>query len=413
MIQKRLRTTIVEKILRLLAISVLYRNTPFIIGITGSVGKTTTKDMIAHILREHKKIWATKKNYNNEVGVPLTVLCVEKDINSVAGVLHVCGRWISAMIGTQYPDVLVVEMGVDRSGDMDYLLSIVSPDVVVLTAIAYAHSEFFPSIEDIAREKQKIVTRLKEGGTAIINRDDTLVRSVHKKPHTKIVSYGTTDHADFYASDIEVCFRQCNVTGLSFKLNYAGKVIPVRVQNVIAEHLIYAALAALAVADTMEINILEAIQSISDFVSSPGRMCLLEGKDDALIIDDTYNASPKAMKAAIDTLASAPAERKIAIVGDMLELGKISQKSHEAVAKQLMDAKIDQIFCIGTEMRFAYDVLSKQNAKNIHYFATANVAMESVKNIVQQGDIVLIKGSRGMHLEIIVQNIAKDLSQTL
>lgn len=413
MAEKALKTRILERILRWMSVSVLTRQKPFIIGITGSVGKTTTKDMIAHILRDHKKIWVTQKNYNNEIGVPLTVLCVEKNINSVGGIFHILIKWLNALIGNDYPEILVVEMGVDRPGDMDYLMSIVDPDISVLTAVSQAHSEFFVSIEDIAREKQKIVTQMKKTGTAVINRDDHHVRNVEKKTDAHIVSYGTKDGSDFYASDIEVCFRECNVTGLSFKLNYKGKVIPVRLQNVIAEHLIYAALAALAVADAVQINVVEAIHDIADFVSSPGRMRLLEGRDDVLIIDDTYNASPKAMKAAIASLGSAPAERRIAVVGDMLELGKTSQEAHEKVADQLKENNIDAVFFVGEQMRFAYKKMQKGNRNNAFHFTSSQEAVADVLDYIEQGDVVLVKGSRGMRMEKIVRKIAKDSTQAL
>ncbi|PID52778.1 MAG: hypothetical protein CR972_00280 [Candidatus Moraniibacteriota bacterium] len=411
--KKSLKTQIVEKVLRWASITVLWRQNPIIIGVTGSVGKTTTKDMIAHVLKKRKTIWATQKNYNNEIGVPLTVLCIEKNISSLGGLLYICGKWFWAMCTVNYPEILVVEMGVDRPGDMDYLTSIVQPDISVITAVSHAHSEFFPSVMDIANEKQKIVTNMKKTGTAIINADDRYVESVKKKTDVKIVSYGTKDGVNFCASDIEVCFRKHDLTGLSFKLNYKGKVMPVRLKNVIAEHLIYAALAALAVADNLQVNVVEAARDITDFISSPGRMRLLDGKNDVLIIDDTYNASPKAMDAAIKTLQSASAFRKIAVLGDMLELGEISKNAHEKVANQLAKTDVHIVFFVGREMEHAYKKLKKNKSIETYHFTSASDAVDVVMKKLVQGDVVLCKGSRGMKMEQIVKEIAIDHSQTL
>lgn len=410
--EKSLTIRILAKLLKALSLSVLWRQKPFVIGITGSVGKTTAKDMIAHILQRHENVWVTQKNYNNEIGVPLTVLCVERSINSINGVIHICIKWLWAMCTKKYPKVLIVEMGVDRPGDMDYLLSIVKPDIAVLTAVSHAHSEFFTSVEDIAQEKQKIVTKMKVTGKAIVNADDKHVISVAKKTHAKIITYGTSDLAHYSASDIEVCFGKHNVTGLSFKLNYKGKVVPVRLKNVIARHMIYAALSALAVADILHINVVEAARDITDFVASPGRMRLLPGKDDTLIIDDTYNASPKAMNAAIATLHAAPAYRKIAVLGDMRELGSVSQKAHENVAEKILKGHIDAVFLVGQQMKYAYKKLY-EHKKNIYHFDTSEDVVDAVAAFIEQGDLVLVKGSRGIHMEYIVRKIAQDRTQTL
>jgi UDP-N-acetylmuramoyl-tripeptide--D-alanyl-D-alanine ligase len=414
MYRKSAKTKILELLLKWMAHSVLWRHKPKVIGITGSVGKTTTKDVIVHILKQEKSIYFTKKNYNNEIGVPLTILGVDKNIDSFFTMFGVCGKWFGAMISAKYPEIIVVEMGVDRPGDMDYLMSIVNVDISVLTAVSYAHSEFFDDIEQIAQEKQKIVLYTKKDGRAIVNYDDVHARSVAKKTNTTIVFYGTKEGVDFRATDIDICFHQCHATGLSFKLNYKGKIIPVRLNNVIAKHFIYATLAGLAVADIVGINIVEAIASLANFQSSPGRMRLLEGINATTIIDDTYNASPRSMTAALNTLKVAPGSRKIAILGDMKELGHISTQEHIEIAKQLKKMNIDIIFLIGKEMKVAYDEL-KNNSKKIKvkYYEKGIDVKDDVVNIVSPGDVILLKGSRSMKLEQIVATLVTDKSQTL
>ncbi len=408
---KKITTRICERVLYFMAWCVLRRQKPFIIAVTGSVGKTTTKDMIAAVVATEKTVRCTQKNYNTEIGVPLTIFGVGYSVNSMKSMCGVVRAWLASVFTDFYPDVLIVEMGVDRPGDMDYLMNLVQPDVSVLTSVAYAHSEFFASIEDIAQEKQKIVTLMEKKGVAIVNGDDKHVKSVvsHAPVHTML--YGTHKSHDFYASDIDLCFWQCAVTGLSFKLNYDGKVIPVRLQNVCAKHLVYAALASLAVAEILHINVVNAAGTLMDFVTAPGRMRLLEGMNGSLVIDDTYNASPRAMEAAIDTLAEATSTQKIAILGDMRELGKVSQKEHENIAHLLRKHNITHCIFVGEEMKYAYDVL--HDTCSASYYMSSLDAVEEARKYAQPEHIILVKGSRGIHMEYIARALVLDDTQTL
>ncbi|MEA3323405.1 MAG: UDP-N-acetylmuramoyl-tripeptide--D-alanyl-D-alanine ligase, partial [Patescibacteria group bacterium] len=346
------------------------------------------------------------------IGVPLTILGIEKNINSISALIIILLNWLKLMIFSQYPDIIVIEMGADRPGDMDYLTSIVSPDIAILTSVAYAHSEFFDDINAIANEKQKIVLNMKNDGTAIINYDDIHVRNVMNKTKKQIVSYGTQKNADFIATDIDICFHQCHTTGLSFKLNYKGKTIPVRLDHVIAQHFVYAALAGLALADTIGINIIDVIGNIASFQSSPGRMRLLDGYNATVVIDDTYNASPQSMEAAIATLHSAPGERKIAVLGDMRELGDVSQRQHQKIAQQLQKIKVDIVFLVGKEMRITYDELQGRDIK-VEYYSNSGDVKNDVIDLVQTGDIILVKGSRGIYMEKIVATLVSDKTKTL
>ncbi len=409
---KSIKIKILEKILGIMSRTILWRYKTCVVAITGSVGKTTSKDVIVHILEKHKKIYYTKNNYNNEIGVPLTVLGIDEHIDSVFVMFQVIFVWIKKIIYCQYPEVIIVEFGIDRVGDMDYLTKIAPPDIAILTAISYAHSEFFKDIDEIKAEKQKIITNLKRDGIAVINYDDENVRSVMGKAKAKIITYGTNKEADFIASDTEICFYRCHETGISFKLNYKEKIIPVRLDNIIAKHFIYAILSGIVVADILDINVIDVIKDIHNFQSSKGRMRLLKSNENILIIDDTYNASPKSMRSAIKTLKEIPGKKKVVVLGDMRELGSISNEEHIKIANQLNG--INVVFLVGDEMELLYDKLKKDDLIVRHYKLSTD-AIDSVANYINNNniDVVLIKGSRGIHMEYIVKELVSDYDNIL
>ncbi len=411
--KKPLKTVFIETLLGRMAHSILWRHKPFVVAITGSVGKTTTKDMIATIIKKEKKIYYTKKNHNNEIGVPLTIMGWENDVDSLFAFFALLWHWVRMMIYYEYPEIIVLEMGVDRPGDMDYLMTIAQPDVSVLTTISYAHSAFFKDIAEIRDEKQKIITRMKKNGTAVVNYDDKYAQNIKSKTHNQIIFYGMKEGADFFASDIEVCFHDCRVAGISFKLNYNGKMIPVRLNNIIAKHFIYAALAALAVVDIVGINVVDAISVLANFSSAPGRMRLLDGKNDFTVIDDTYNASPRAMEAAIETLMDVPGKRKIVVLGDMRELGDVSQREHIAIIKKIIRKNVDAAFLVGNEMTKAYAVTSDKTDIIQKCYMNSQDAVEDIVKFMRSGDVVLVKGSRGIFMEKIVKELVSDPTQTL
>lgn len=405
------KTMIVQRLLRMMARAVVWRHRPTVVAVTGSVGKTTTRDMIAHVLGATMDVRVPQKNFNNEIGVPLTMIGARGAIRSVRDVWAVMLTWVRTLCARTYPRVVIVECGVDRPGDMRYLMSIVQPDIAVVTVIASAHRAFFSSTEAIAREKYTMVRFVKKNGLALLCADDRYVR-VAPQPDASVTVrlYGEDAAAYYRATDSGLCAdgAMCTVGGVSFKLNYDGKVIPVRLHHVCAVHAIPSAVAALGVADWLHCNVVEAASRIADFVGTPGRMRLLDGAGGVRIIDDTYNASPSSMRAAIATLAALPTTgRRIAVLGDMLELGDVCASAHRAVADVLHQHAIDGAIVVGAHMRRAVRVLHAHGweERRVIHVDTPHAAADAAMALVQAGDTVLVKGSQGMRMEKVVERL--------
>lgn len=406
----------VRWLLKVMAQTVLWRHHPIVVAMTGSVGKTTTRDMIAHVLGASMDVRVPAKNFNNEIGVPLTIIGARQPVRGVGDMCAVSWRWARTLCARTYPRVVIVECGVDHPGDMRYLMRIVQPDVAVITVIASAHRAFFTSTDAIAREKYEMVRFVKKNGMALLNADDRYVHVAPRPdPSVTVRTYGAGDDAYYRVTDGGLCGdgARCAAGGVSFKLNYDGKVIPVRLHRICALHSIPAAVAALGVADWLHINVVDAAARIADFVPTPGRMRLLDGARGVRIIDDTYNASPASMRAALATVGTLSATgRRIAIVGDMLELGDVCASSHRAVADDVRENGIDIALFVGSHMRLAAQALRERGwgDDRVVHVDTPDAAAACAVAMVREGDLVLVKGSQGMRMEKVVARLLPSAS---
>lgn len=406
-----------ETALRYMALAVLRWKKPIVVGITGSVGKSSAKEAVATVLRSRFRIRASVGNMNNEIGIPLTIIGSGPCGRSLGKWLLVPVYFLRALLASRskYPEVLVLELGIDRIGDMEYLLGFLKPDIGILTSIATSHLEFFKTISTVAREKGKLVQAIPRTGCSVLNADDDRVLKFREKTKSKVFTYGFSEKAEIRATNISF-FRDASgvPVGTSFKLEYEGKIIPVRLTNVIAEHHISAALAAAAVGIFLRISVLDVATALGEFRSLPGRMRLLEGIRHSLVIDDTYNASPKSLKAALNTLRNIGDARKFVALGDMLELGTESDSSHAAVAEWVLDGGIDEAFFVGKRMEKTAEILENRGFSHgrIHVFSTPEQLGESLANSLCGGDVVLVKGSQGMRLEKAVEMALEDPSRS-
>lgn len=397
------------KCLRQRAFRVLKKYQPQIIGVTGSVGKTSTKEAIAWVLAEKFYLRKNDKNYNNEIGLPLTIVGVKSGGRSLWGWIKIFsyGLWI-IIFPIKYPKILILEMGADHPGDIKYLTDFVKCQIGIVTEVGQSHIEFFGNLENIAREKGELVRNLSDKGLAILNVDNPLVSAMAENLRSTVVTFGFGEQADLRATDVAFNYSENGeIQGLSFKLNFRGTSIPVRLNNVLAKHQIYSALIATAVAEELGMNLVEIAARLVDFSPPPGRLNLIAGIKKSFIIDDTYNASPDSSLAALAVLQEIKAVRKIAVLSDMLELGIETEKSHRQVGRKLFEIKADLIFLLGIRMKFAYEELKKHNfnLKNIFYFENHSDLGRKLQEKMREGDLILIKGSQSMRMEKIVEEI--------
>ena len=401
---------LIAKILAYQAKALLAKHKPKILGITGSVGKSSTKEAIAAVLETKFKIRKSKKSYNSELGLALAILGLETAWRSPIGWIKNIVSGFKEIWNKNFPEFLVLEMGVDRPKDFDSLLKIVKPSIAVITAIGQipVHVEFFSGPEEVAKEKSKLVKNLHADGYAILNFDDEIVLEMKNNTRAKVITYGFGEGANIVASNYKV-----SLDGITFKMAYEGSIVPVKLNKVFGKQYIYSILAATAVGVIFNMNLIEIVQALQNFQPPPGRLREIAGIKQSIILDDSYNASPLATHAALDllselsvTLPSGKEGRKIFVFGDMLEIGRFTILAHQAVGEKA--AKIaDILITIGPRSKFTAGEAMAQGmkAKNVVNFSTSQEAAEFVKNIVKEGDIILVKGSQGIRTEKVVEEL--------
>ena len=406
-----------QSILKWLASLMLKRYRPRIIGITGSVGKTSTKEAVYLVLNSHYRVRRSLGNYNNEIGVPLTILGELSAGRSISGWLVIFIKSFFKLFYCQYPEILILEMGIDRPRDMDYLLEFVKVEVGIITKISEipTHLEAFASVEELAREKVKLVNSLQPDNYAVINADDVVVKKFTSRLKAKTISFGSSRAADIRASNIILDSQEIKgengIGGLSFKLSYKNSILPVRLPYILAQHQIYAALAAAACGIIFDINLVNVAEILRDLKSPKGRMSLIRGVKNTNIIDDTYNASPDSILAALNVFNELESKgRKIAVLGDMKELGEKSEAGHRKVG-DLVAQVADILVTVGDNALFIADQAKKNglSGKLIGHFQKAEEAAEFLENkLLKENDFILIKGSQAMRLEKVVKKLMAD-----
>ena len=382
---------------------VLKRHRPVIIGITGNVGKTSTKEAVATLLTHHHTVAKSPKSYNSAIGVPLAILGLESAWSSPVGWIKnvILGAW-RVVSWYPYPEMLVLEMGVDRPGDLDILTRLVHPRIAVVTAIGDipVHVEFFATPKALADEKAKLIKALDAAGTAILNADDELVLDMASSTRAKILTYGFSDKAAVHAFAYKLVIQHGKPIGVSFKIDYDGKTMPIKMNNIFGKHQIYPILAASAAGIAVGLNLIEIAEGLADYRPPKGRLNVIDGAEKTTIIDDSYNASPLAVEAALETLAEFEAKRKIAVLGDMLELGKFSADAHRKVG-EIAARSANVLVAVGIRAK----VMEEARAKEFHWFANSDQAAGFLKEYIKEGDLILVKGSQGARMEKIVHTL--------
>lgn len=406
---------IIARILRAESRLVLWKYKPKIVAITGSVGKTSTKDAVYAVLSKVAHVRKSEKSYNSEIGLPLTILGIDNAWNNPGRWLkNICmGLWLFIWPHA-YPEWLVLEVGVGKPGDMKKTASWLKTDAVIITAITAtpAHIEFFKNREHLIAEKAGLIKTLKQEGLLILNADDEAVLPMKKNSKYRSVTYGFKDTADLVASSKNIFYEKSATgeekpNGIIFRIDVHGNSFPICIEGVFGINHLYAALAALAFSFGQKINMLTAADALKQYEFPPGRMRLLDGSNDTLIIDDTYNSSPFACESALQTIAEVRStRRKIAVLGDMLELGKHTQEAHKAIGK-LAKEVTRYLVVVGTRAQFIKTgaLEAGMDEKNIFVFDDSVHAGEFLKSFIQKGDLILIKGSQSMRMERAVEAI--------
>ncbi len=401
---------------------ILKKYKPKIVGITGSVGKTSTKEAVATVLGVKYDVRKSPKSYNSEFGVPLTIIGRTSAWGNVLGWLAtICAGLKPLILKQKYPEWLVLEIGADRPGDIAALMRWLKLDVAVVTVIPEipVHIEYFPSKETLIAEKGAIARGLIPGGTAILNADDPNVigmldkfAAVLNSGEGKILTYGRSKDADLHASSEKILYKEDAVElpipdGITFKLDYGGKSVPVRLKGVFGTHHVYTALAALSVGVSQNVNMIDMLEALIEHETPAGRLRVIEGIKETIILDDTYNSSPAALEAALDTLDTLKCKgRKIAVIGDMMELGAYTIQTHTDIG--IYAAGIcDFIVTIGPRAKFIAEGAKQRSFEtaNLLHCLDAVDAGKKLQNLIQKGDIILIKGSQSMRLERTVEEI--------
>ncbi len=393
----------IQSIITILAKVILRRHQPIVVGITGSVGKSSSKEAVALVLSKNFVVRSSVGNLNNEWGVPLTVIGVASPGRSLTGWIKVLGQGLTqALFPVKYPEVLVLEMGVDHPGDMDHLLSMTgAPHIGVLTHVSGSHLEFFGSVTAIGKEKGKLLAAIEETGTAIVNADNEAALKESGRTKAKVLTYGFAKEALVRAEHLRVIQENGQVEGVSFKLNYNGKSIPVRLPGILGNHQVNSILSAVAVGIAMKMNLVDIGSALLNFRPLPGRLQVLPGKSDLVLLEDSYNASPASIRAALSTLREIIAPRKVVILGDVLEIGPSKLDEHRKLAPDIIGSGATVFVGVGQYMDHLAAALHGTTfpEKSIYHFDNCEIALRSLPSILRSGDLVLIKGSQGIRME--------------
>jgi UDP-N-acetylmuramoyl-tripeptide--D-alanyl-D-alanine ligase len=386
---------ILQKYLKFWAKKYLTRAKSKIVAITGSVGKTSTKEAVFAVLSEAYGTNVNKSygNLNSEAGVPLAILGFKESPTKIYQWLPIIFQAPIASISQKAYKILVLEFAADKPGDIKYLSSIARPDIAIVTAIGPSHLAAFGEISKIVEEKISLLWALPKDGWAVLNLDDENVRKASYGGRWHKLTYAIDQAADITASNLQT---QLDGTKVTTSFSFSGQVkIDIAQENLGGKATVYASLAAAAVGKILEISPAKIAQGLSKIKNEKHRMLVMPGINGSTIIDDSYNANPLSMRNALAVLKSLKAKRKIAVIGDMREIGKITNEAHTQIGQEAAQIA-DLVVAVGDEAK-------KYNGQK--YFKDRQKAIDYLAKEVTTGDMVLVKASRGIGLDKIVDAI--------
>ena len=399
-----------KKILKILLYistrAVLYKFKPKVINITGSVGKTSTKEFTAELLASKFKILKTKYTQNTEFSVPTNILQIPL-CGNIRTLLAKTPQILKLIfIQKTYPEILVLETAVClpcKRGRIRYLARLTRPSIGILTKIAPSHMELFGTIENVVKEKQGLVEELPSSGFAILNYDDPHIRQMKNHTAAHILFYGLDRRADVWAENIKISLEN----GLTFTLHCQNISYPIKIPKITNKFHIYPILAAISTGLVCGMNLPEIVKKIRSFKTIKGRGNVISGIKNTLIINDCFNSNPASCIASLENFKEiAGARRKIVVLGDMLEQGDNTEKSHRQIGIKAKDTA-DFLICVGKNSKFIAQEAQNQGLpkEKISWHKNSEKATKFIAKISKPQDAILIKGSHGMRLEKIIENL--------
>ncbi|MDP2642754.1 MAG: UDP-N-acetylmuramoyl-tripeptide--D-alanyl-D-alanine ligase [Candidatus Peregrinibacteria bacterium] len=413
---KNLFKKIVLLILKRLAIDRMKKFTGKVVAVTGSAGKTSTKDAVFAVLNTQFKVKRNEKSMNSEFGLLLTILDIPSGYSSALTWSWLLLKAAFNSLFKDHSEILLLEYGVDKLGDMDFLTFVAKPDVAIMTNIYPVHLDEgqFENVEEIFQEKSKIANALKDGGKLILNIDNSLLYDFAKSWGKKgVITFGKNEESDYLVSSAKT-----SLDGVNFMITHHDIKMQVSAP-IVGGYQFYVLTPAIICADIFGIPLQNALNTLTKFRLPPGRMNIIEGIEGSTILDGSYNASPEVVKEALKTLKDVAREadtgrekgekphRRVAVLGNMNELGSDSKTLHELVGAEVKDSA-DILITVGGNARLVGEIaLGKgMDEKSVFYFDTALDAAEFFKKKIEEGDIILVKGSQNnVRLERFVKEI--------
>lgn len=366
---------LVENTIKAIGLLAKYKRSLYdipVVAVTGSVGKTSTKEMIASVLGEKYRVLKTEANYNNHIGLPLTILKLNDE------------------------DILVVEMGMNNLGEISYLTDIAKPTIGVITNVGTAHIGNLGSRENILKAKLEIVEGL--SGPLIINNDNDIIRNNIKyiESLNDIVTIGIDNDSDYKASDISDDLTRFKINGNDMECDIGNTAF------------IYNSLVAYSVGSLCDIDVDNIRNGIKNFKLTGNRLEFKKARCRAILIDDTYNASLDSIRSSLEILKNKEAKRRIAVIGDVLEVGDYNEEIHTKIGEELFKSNLNIIVTIGDNTRYADKFLENKGFDNRYHFNNESESYEFFDDMLRDGDVVLFKASNGMKLKNIVNHLVME-----
>jgi UDP-N-acetylmuramyl pentapeptide synthase len=401
---RTLAKMLITTILSWEAALVLKKYKPYIIAVTGSVGKTGTKDAIFQAVSGGTEAARkSQKSFNSELGIPLTILGLENAWHSpLMWLTNIMHGFLLIILPSTYPKILVLEVGADHPGDIRRVCKWVIPNIAVVTRLpdTPVHVANFSTPQDVRNEKAELVKALKQTGVFVANADDPAVVALSSLTRANMITYGFGETAQVKGTLPEIDYEDKDgrkvPVGMQFSVDWHGNSLPIKVSGVLGMHSCMAVLVACAVGVARQLPLEQIVASLADLETPKGRMRIIAGKNGSTLIDDSYNSSPAALDAALATLHEVVAQHHIVLLGDMLELGKYSEEEHWKMGR-IAGRFVDQVVTVGRRAASIAEAAKTAGLPHgkVRTFMDSKEAGEWLAPQLKTGDVVLIKGSQG------------------